>query len=222
MKRFALAGMIAILAAGAFAQQQPPWSEQLPQPQRPTQNPQGQYPQGPPPYQGQPGPNAGPIAGPAEDQGDAPDRGVARISTMMGNVSVRRGDSGELVAAAMVNAPLVAGDRMVTSDTGRAEVQFDFANLIRLGPSTEVRLSELAYHRYQIQIATGTTIFRVVRDTDAQVEISTPSVSVHPLKEGVYRVSVMPDGSPVRSLCVRAKAKCSARAARSRFITDRR
>jgi hypothetical protein len=113
---------------------------------------------------------------------------------MLGNVSVRRGDSGELVAAA-VNAPLVAGDRIVTSDTGRAEVQFDFSNLIRLGPSTEVRLSELAYHRYQIQIATGTTIFRVVRDTDAQVEISTPSVAVRPAKAGVYRVSVMPDGT---------------------------
>jgi hypothetical protein len=113
---------------------------------------------------------------------------------MLGNVSVRRGDSGELVAAA-VNAPLVAGDRVETSDTGRAEVQFDFANLIRLGPATEVRLSELAYHRYQIQIATGTTIFRVVRDTDAQVEISTPSVAIHPVKAGVYRVSVMPDGT---------------------------
>jgi hypothetical protein len=113
---------------------------------------------------------------------------------MNGNVSVRRGDSGELVAA-VVNAPLVAGDRVVTSDTGRAEVQFDFANLVRLGASTEVRLSELAYHRYQIQIATGTTIFRVVRETDAQVEISTPSVAVRPTKAGVYRVSVLPDGS---------------------------
>ena len=193
MKRLALAGMFAILAAAAFAQQLPPWSEQLPQPQRPAP---GQYPQGPPQYQGQPGPlsGPGPNAGLTDDQGDAPDRGVARISTMVGNVSVRRGDSGDLVAAA-VNAPLVAGDRIVTSDTGRAEVQFDFANLIRLGPATEVRLSELAYHRYQIQIATGTTIFRVVRDTDAQVEISTPSVAVRPVKAGVYRVSVLPDGT---------------------------
>lgn len=200
MKRFALAGMIAIMAVGGFAQQ-PPWSEQLPQPQRPAP---GQYPQGPAPqYQGPQGPQSGPgsNAGPNDglnnnnnDQGDAPDRGVARVSAMMGNVSVRRGDSGEAVAA-VVNAPLVAGDRVVTSDTGRAEVQFDFANLVRLGPSTEVRLSELAYHHYQIQIATGTTIFRVVRETDAQVEISTPSVAVRPLKAGVYRVSVLPDGT---------------------------
>ena len=103
MRRFAQAGMIAIMAVGAMAQQPGPWSEQLPQPQRPDA--QGQYPQGPPQYQGQPGPpsglgpNVNPNAGPTDDQGNAPDRGVARVSFMNGNVSVRRGDSGELVAA---------------------------------------------------------------------------------------------------------------------------
>ncbi len=169
------------MAAGAFAQQPAPWSEQLPGPQRP-----GQY----------PGPNSGPgpNAGPSDDQGDAPDRGVARVSFMAGNVSVRRGDSGDLVAA-IVNAPLTAGDRIVTAGDGRAEVQFDSANLIRIGPSSEIRLSELEYHRYQIQVAAGTTIFRVVRQTDAQVEISTPSVAMHPLQPGVYRVGVGPDGA---------------------------
>ena len=36
-------------------------------------------------------------------------RGVARISLMNGDVSVRRGDSGEWVAG-VVNAPLLTGD----------------------------------------------------------------------------------------------------------------
>jgi FecR protein len=113
---------------------------------------------------------------------------------MNGNVSVRRGDSGDLVAAIM-NVPLTAGDRLVTTDSARAEVQFDFANLVRLGPATEVRFSDLEYHRYQIQVATGTISFRILRDSDAQIEISTPSVSVHPLRKGIYRVSVKPDGA---------------------------
>ena len=39
-----------------------------------------------------------------ESAGDAPDRGVARISMINGNVSVRHGDSGELAAAAMGTA----------------------------------------------------------------------------------------------------------------------
>lgn len=131
---------------------------------------------------------------PADEEGKSPDRGVARISFMNGNVSVRRGDSGDLVAA-ILNVPLTAGDRLVTADNGRAEVQFDFANFVRLGAATEVRFSDLEYHRFQLQVATGTVSFRILRDSDAQIEISTPSVAMHPLRKGVYRVTVKPDGT---------------------------
>ena len=89
---------------------------------------------------------------PAEDAGDAPDHAVARLSLMNGYVSVGRGDSGEL-AGASLNAPVVAGDRVLTGDGSRAEVQFDGANLVRLAPSSELRMGDLQYHRYQLQIA---------------------------------------------------------------------
>ena len=65
---------------------------------------------------------------------------------------------GELTPAAL-NVPLVTTDRVETGDSGRAEIQFDFDNAIRLGPSTEVRLSQLEYQSYQVQIASGTTGF---------------------------------------------------------------
>lgn len=130
----------------------------------------------------------------AEDSGDAPDHGVARLSLINGNVSVAQGDSGELAGAAL-NAPVVAGDRVLTGDGSRAEVQFDGANVIRLAPSTEVRMGDLQYRRYQVQIAQGLVTFRVLRDNDAQVEISTPSISVRPLRQGIYRVLVHPDGT---------------------------
>ncbi len=185
-------GILALLAATAFGQsQQPPWSEQPPLPQRPSY---GQPP--PPPQYGRPG-QAGP-SGPYQPENDRegydPNRGVARISFMNGNVSVRRGDSGEAVAA-IINAPLTVGDRLVTAEGARAEVQLDFANLVRIGPSSEVRFSELAQGRYQIQVATRTASFRGLHESDAQVEISTPSVAVHPLRKGIYRVSVKPDGT---------------------------
>src|SRR5580658_2217721 len=125
--------------------------------------------------------------------GDAPDHGVARLSFIQGNVSIRHGDMGELAPAA-VNAPLVTTDRVVTGDQGSAEVQFDFTNMIRLGVSSEVRLSQLEYKHYQVQIAQGITTFRVLRTNDAQVEISTPTVSVRPVSAGTYRISVRPDG----------------------------
>ena len=129
-----------------------------------------------------------------ENSADAPNRGVARISIINGNVSVRRGDSGEAVAAAL-NAPMTATDRLTTGEGSRAEIQFDGLNMIRLAPQTEVRLGEMEYHKYQIQIATGTTTFRVLRDNQSDVEISTPSIAVRPLKKGVYRISVQPDGT---------------------------
>ena len=127
-------------------------------------------------------------------RGETPERGVARISVISGDVSVRRGDSGEWVSAA-INAPLVVEDRVQTGAAARAEVQFDAANMIRLAGNSEIRMAELDYQRYLIQVAQGTTTFRVLRDAKADVEISAPAVSVRPMRKGIYRVEVKGDGT---------------------------
>ncbi len=128
-----------------------------------------------------------------EDPPDAADHAVARLSLVNGLVSVTR-DSGESIGST-VNAPLEAEDRVSTFENSRAEIQFDSANMIRLGANTSVRIGDLQYHRYLLQIHQGTTLFRVLRDSDAQVQISTPSASVVPLRQGIYRVTVRADGS---------------------------
>lgn len=125
----------------------------------------------------------------AQDEDD-PGRGVARISVVNGEVSVRRGDSGDWVAAA-VNAPLVVEDAISTGPNSRAEVQFDYANLLRMGPGAEVRITELEHRRYQVQVARGPVEFSVLRESDADVDLSTPEISVRPSKRGRYRVNVM-------------------------------
>lgn len=132
----------------------------------------------------------------ADDDDDAPGRGVARISLVSGDVSVRRGDSGDWVAAT-VNAPLVVEDRVLTGPGSRTEVQFDWANMIRLAGDTEIRLAELEHHRYLIQIVRGTVMFRILRDSEADVELSTPSVSVRPLRKGAYRITVREEESEI-------------------------
>ena len=129
---------------------------------------------------------------PIDDGG--PGRGVARVSHVNGEVSVRRGDAGELVAGAM-NAPIMVGDAVITGQQSRAEIQFDSANMIRLGAMADVRLTELEFHRYMLQLASGTVTFRVLRNNDASIELSTPSVALRPAHRGVYRVSIRPDGS---------------------------
>ncbi|HUQ91905.1 MAG TPA: DUF6600 domain-containing protein [Bryobacteraceae bacterium] len=123
-----------------------------------------------------------------------PGRGVARISLLRGDVSVRRGDSGEWIAGA-INAPLMTEDRVQTAAGSQVEVQLDYANLLRLASNGEIRFVEVEDGRYLMQLSGGTITFRVLRDSRAEVEISTPAVAVHPVKKGIYRVTIMPDGT---------------------------
>ncbi|HXB70111.1 MAG TPA: DUF6600 domain-containing protein, partial [Candidatus Acidoferrales bacterium] len=116
-------------------------------------------------------------------------RGVARISLMNGDVSVRRGDSGDWVAG-VINAPLMTEDRIATAAGSRGEVQFDSANMLRFGANTELRLTQLESGRYQMALAHGIITYRVLRPSDANAEIDTPNVSVRPAKQGSYRISV--------------------------------
>ncbi len=116
-------------------------------------------------------------------------RGVARISLINGDVSVRRGDSGDWVAG-VINAPLLTDDRIGSGANSRGEVQFDSANMLRFGANTELRLTQLEYNRYQMVLAHGLVTYRVLRPSDANVEIDTPNVSVRPAKQGSYRISV--------------------------------
>lgn len=116
-------------------------------------------------------------------------RGVARISVANGEVSVRRGDSGDWVAAA-VNAPLLTSDQIATGPNSRAEVEFDSGNALRIGGDAVVVLSQLEYNRYQMAVARGTVTFRVLRASNADVEVDTPNVSARPSKQGTYRIVV--------------------------------
>jgi hypothetical protein len=119
--------------------------------------------------------------------------GVVRISLMDGEVSVRRGDSGEWVAG-VINAPLMTDDRISTGQTSRAEVQFDAANVLRIGANAEVHLARVENGRYYLEVARGMVTFRMLRQSNADIEVNTPSVSVRPARVGAFRVSVTETG----------------------------
>ncbi len=89
----------------------------------------------------------------------------------------------------------MADDRLLTGSSSRAEVQLDSANMIRIGPNSEVRFTAMDVRSFQIQVATGTVTFRTLRPSQAQVEVDTPSVAVRPLRPGAYRVTVHEDGT---------------------------
>jgi hypothetical protein len=134
---------------------------------------------------------------------DEPEPGVGRISVIRGDVSTMRGDSGTWVAST-VNTPVVAGDQVATADRSRAEVQLDYANVLRLDQRTQAKIAYLTRTKIQIQVATGLVDLSVFKGTEAEVEIDTPNMAVHPLTDGVYRIEV--DSASQTQLTVREGA----------------
>ena len=129
---------------------------------------------------------------PSTDAASA-DAGVARISLIKGQVSTQRGDTGDWAAAAL-NAPMVAGDKISTGDQSRAEVQLDYANILRLSEHSQANIATLAQKQIQIQLGQGLSTYTVFKDGEADVELDTPNASVHPAsRDGSYRILVVSD-----------------------------
>jgi hypothetical protein len=109
-----------------------------------------------------------------------------------GEVSTMRGDSGEWVAAT-VNAPVVGGDTVATAARARAEVQLDFANVLRMDQNADVKIAALEQKHIQLQVASGIIDYTVFKGTEADAEIDTPNMAVIPMGEGVYRIQIDAD-----------------------------
>jgi len=122
-----------------------------------------------------------------QEQPEEPNSAVGRISMIRGEVSVQRGDSGEWVAATL-NTPLVPGDRIATGDRSRAEVQLDYANILRLDQRADVMVADLTQNHIQVQLASGLANLTVLNGTQADVEVDTPNMALHPHGEGIYRI----------------------------------
>jgi len=172
----ALSALFLVAARIAVAQEQAPPPGPAAQEQAPLPGPAAQE-QAPPP-------------GATQDQGPAP--GAARISVATGEVSIMRGDSGEWVAA-VVNATVVGGDTVAAAASSRAEVQLDFANVLRMDQNANVKIADLGQKHIQLQLASGLIDFIVLKGTEAEVEIDTPNMAVRPLSEGVYRIQIDAD-----------------------------
>src|SRR5579864_6965357 len=133
----------------------------------------------------------------APDQGQDEDNpqvqpAVARLSAIQGDVSVQRGDSGDWVAAT-VNTPLEAGDRVSTGNGGRAEVQLDYANVVRLDENSTIKITDLTRTHIQVQVGQGLVEYSVFKNSQTDAEIDTPNSAVHPLRDGDYRIQVNGD-----------------------------
>ena len=119
--------------------------------------------------------------------------GVARISLIHGDVSTQRGDSGAW-SVAVLNAPVVAGDRVSTGDKARTELQLDYANMLRLAEHSQVNINTLTSSQIQIQLGRGMANYTVFKNSDADAEIDTPNVAIRTeRRESSFRILVTAD-----------------------------
>src|SRR5579859_6439797 len=196
----AVAGTFSISAMAQTTDETPAPSDQ---PSAPMEMGQQQGPDAPSygqPNDAQPNDAQPTEAEPGGPEGEAPattDQGVARVSLIHGDVSTQRGDSGDW-SAATLNQPVMGGDKVSTADGARAELQLDFANLVRLGPNSKANIATFTKKDIQIQLSQGILNYTVSKDGEAEPEIDTPNVSVHPAHhDGVFRIEVRPDGDTV-------------------------
>ena len=158
-------GALCISAEAQTTQEGPGPSEQ---PSAPME--MGQQQPGPPAQAGPPPGMAGQEGQepPADDQGESQaqaeqqqnEHGVGHISMIHGDVSTQRGDSGTW-SAAMLNQPVVSGDKVSTGDGARAEVQLDFANILRLGRTLRPTIANFTNKDIQIQLGQGLANYTV-------------------------------------------------------------
>jgi hypothetical protein len=119
--------------------------------------------------------------------------GVARASLIQGSVSLQRGDNSEWEALAP-NTPLMSGDSIAAGPGTRAEIQLDFANIIRLSAGANVRIANLTPSNIQLQVSDGLVGYSMIRPSEAAVEIDTPNAAIHPLGPGNYRMLITQSG----------------------------
>src|SRR5580692_11009959 len=189
---------------GSGPSEQPSAPMEMGQPQPPPPPAQDAQP-GRPSAPGR-GPDAGqspqiePEAQPGGPSGEGPakvDQGVGRVSMIHGEVSTQRGDSGDW-SAAVLNQPVVNGDKVSTGAGGRTEVQLDFANILRLGSNAQATVANFTQKNIQIQLGQGLANYSVFGESEAEPEIDTPNVAVHPAHvDGVFRIEVRPDGDSI-------------------------
>jgi hypothetical protein len=128
----------------------------------------------------------------AQEEGDPPAE-VARVSVMLGNVSVEPA-SVDQFSAAVVNDALTTGDRLYTDVGANAELETGQV-AVRLGQQTDLTITAMTDPLEQFGLAQGSVHLRTFAlAPGTAVELDSPNVAVTVLQPGDVRVDVDPDG----------------------------
>lgn len=138
-----------------------------------------------------------------------------------GKVSVFRksGRSGYLLKG----DSLEIGDRVTTSEGGKAEVLLNPGSYLRVGGSTAFEFLTTDLDDLRLNLKAGSAVFEVIADNDFKVTILMPRTAMALTRSGVYRIDIEPDGRSKVSvwkgkMFVGAENKTTVKAGRSATV----
>jgi len=90
---------------------------------------------------------------------------------------------------------LNSGDRVRTSNDGRVEILLNPGSYLRVGGNSEVELSDNNLSNLEVRLLRGTAIVEAtgVDGLDLNINISTPHTKLAIVRQGLYRLNVVPD-----------------------------
>lgn len=94
----------------------------------------------------------------------------------------------------MITDDLDAGDRVRTAYEGRVEILLNPGSYLRLGGNSEVELSDNTLANLEVRLLRGTAIVEATGadGLELNISISTPHTKLAIVRQGLYRVSVVP------------------------------
>lgn len=94
----------------------------------------------------------------------------------------------------MITDDLNAGDRVRTGYDGRIEILLNPGSFLRVGSNSEVEMSNNSLDNVEVQLIKGTAIVEATgpEKLDLNINISTPHTKLAIVRQGLYRLSVVP------------------------------
>ncbi|MGH9460921.1 MAG: DUF6600 domain-containing protein [Vicinamibacteria bacterium] len=126
----------------------------------------------------------------------------AHVRYAEGGATLQRALEPEAGEAA-INVPVMPGDRLWTAFGGRVEVLFADGTVLQMDESTKVdftAFAETAGGETLLRLWNGSLFLRIVDASSASYRIDTPSGSIFPASEGLFRIDVDENGSATLSI----------------------
>ena len=90
---------------------------------------------------------------------------------------------------------LEIGDKVSTGANGKAEILLNPGSYIRLAENSSFEFLTTSLDDLRLRLSGGSAMFEVFADDDFNIVVNTPKADFSIIKSGVYRISVLNDGS---------------------------